>query len=78
MYKLIKSLSCTPETSVTLCVNYTQIKKKKKERNARKLAILADSCFAMLWLVTWHGPPRHGYRVQNSAASWRAHVSRKI
>ena len=28
MYKLVKSLSCTPETNVTLCVNYTQIKRE--------------------------------------------------
>ena len=26
MYKLVQSLSCTPETNVTLCVNYTRIK----------------------------------------------------
>ena len=30
MCRLVKSLSCTPETNVTLCVNYTSIKKKKK------------------------------------------------
>ena len=24
-YKLVESLCCTPETNVTLCVNYTQI-----------------------------------------------------
>ena len=28
MYKLVKSLSCTPETNVTLYINNTQIKKK--------------------------------------------------
>lgn len=27
MYKLVESLQCTPETNVTLCVCYTQIKK---------------------------------------------------
>ena len=27
MYKLVKSINCTPETTVTLCVNYTQIKR---------------------------------------------------
>ena len=26
MYKLVKSLSCTPDTNVTLCVNYSTIK----------------------------------------------------
>ena len=30
MYTLVKSLSCTTETNVTLCVNYTQIKKIRK------------------------------------------------
>ena len=29
-----------------------QLYSKKKERNAWKLTILADSCFAMLWQVT--------------------------
>ena len=29
-YREVKSLCCTPETNVTACVNYTQIKKKFK------------------------------------------------
>lgn len=32
MYKLVTSLSYTPETNVTLCANCTQIKKKKLNR----------------------------------------------
>ena len=36
MYKLVKSVSCTPETNVTLCVNYTQTKKKKKKKRERE------------------------------------------
>ena len=31
MYKLVKSLSCTPKTNVTLCVNYRCTKKIKTE-----------------------------------------------
>ena len=27
-YRLAESVSCTPETNVTLCVNYTSIEKK--------------------------------------------------
>ena len=29
IYREIKPHCCTPETNITLCVNYTQIKKKK-------------------------------------------------
>jgi len=31
MYKVVESLCCTPTTHVTLCVNYTSIKKKGKK-----------------------------------------------
>ena len=33
VYKLIKSLSCTPETNVTLCVTYVQKKRKSVPSN---------------------------------------------
>ena len=36
MYKLVKSPSCTLETNVTLCVNYTQIKRKKRKKERQK------------------------------------------
>ena len=29
-YRIVESLGCTPKTNITLCVNYTLIKKKKK------------------------------------------------
>ena len=32
VYELVKSLCWTPETNVTLCVNYTQIFKKWKKK----------------------------------------------
>ena len=34
MYKLVKSLLCTPETNVILCVNYLQIKKLAKRKKS--------------------------------------------
>ena len=36
MGKYVKSLSCMPETNVTLVVNYTQIFKKRNSRNEKK------------------------------------------
>ena len=32
MQRLVESLCCTPEPKVTLCVNCTSIKKRKKQR----------------------------------------------
>ena len=34
-YKLVKSPCCTPETNVTLYVNYTQIKELKKNKKQK-------------------------------------------
>ena len=42
MYKLIKSLNCTPETHVTVCVNYTQIDKKIKKKLCSQGAYTLD------------------------------------
>ena len=36
MYKLVKLLCCTPETNVTLCVNYTSIIKRRKRRRGER------------------------------------------
>lgn len=33
-YREVKSLCCTPATTVTLCVHYTQKKRKDKEKHA--------------------------------------------
>lgn len=30
---IVKSVCCVPETNVTLCGNYTQMKKKKEKKN---------------------------------------------
>ena len=36
MYRIVKSLYCTPETNVTLHINYTGIKiKNKKKKKAQ-------------------------------------------
>ena len=50
-YRLGKSLCCTPKTNVTLCVNYTSIKKKKKNVNSQ----MADPYVPRLGLseITW-------------------------
>ena len=36
MFKLVKSLCCTPKINVALCVNYTTIKKKKKKKKKKR------------------------------------------
>ena len=33
MYKIIDSVYCTPETNMTLCVNYTEILKVNRRKN---------------------------------------------
>ena len=35
MYKLVKSLNCTPETNITLCVNRTKKKSKMCDKNCK-------------------------------------------
>ena len=50
MYKLVKSLSCTPEPNVTSCVDYIQNKKKKGRGRERinDTLLIHDDC-------TWGG-----------------------
>lgn len=35
MYRIIESLSCTPESSKTLCIDYISIKKKGNEKKVK-------------------------------------------
>jgi len=42
MHRVVKSLCCTLETNVTLCVNYISILKKEEEINRTKWRVLKD------------------------------------
>ena len=52
MYRIVKLLFCTPETNITLYVNYISIKKKKKKK------VLCNFCKSCKSSVSFDGLPQ--------------------
>lgn len=62
MYKVVESLRGTPETHVTLCINYTSRKKEKKETSIlvlSKYTNLFNSYLYSLALFLAYSPVLH-------------------
>ena len=52
MYRDVESSLCTPETNVTLCVNYTEIRYNNKIKSGTETSVLSNNCRSLRIVVS--------------------------